>query len=225
MCVLLFLCMPASACIWMLHYKLSTCKFFNTLEQIAIMICLHTFSFFFSSYTHSYIRHIHVCVYSYMHRMQLHTYIYVLMWKMLLWCCDVHTSAAERKCAKKNSKNVCVSVCVHGSMQVLWPTPQMISLILNLEHTNKLLHCSNVCFAWKLRRASVIAKKRLIAESKVKLHDFRAVDSKQQQQQGGFGKKIFVNTKATANGINNDRQKIKTHSQTHQARWKRQDNN
>lgn len=133
-CVLLFI--SASACIWMLlYYKISSYTFFNTLEQIAIMICVHIF-FFFSSYAptivhiHSHMPlaltlDIHTCVHSSCTHTACncaHTHTQLCIALVKCCCCDAaaRTNAAERKCAKKNAKNLLADQCKFYDQSSKW---------------------------------------------------------------------------------------------------------
>lgn len=112
--------------------------------------------------TYSLILDIHTCAYTrsqtHTHRMQFHTCI-----KLGKCSCDAASCAqmppnAMKMLKENNSKNV-----YGGSMQVLWPKQQMIFVNFKFgTHQQNLF--APMFVSHKLRRASTIAKKRLITE-------------------------------------------------------------
>lgn len=186
-------------------------------------MCSH-FLFFFNSYAltivriHSTyplarIRHSHVrtlVVHTYRMRLRTHTsHTNTFMHRTCENVVVMLHKCRQTKMRQRKMRKIWAS----GSMQVLWPKQQMILLILNLEHTNKIL-CSNVCCV----SAPIEASQRAIARKASNYyceraiqstHDFRSVFEKLLEENGEFGKKIFMNA----------------NSERYQVRWKQLDNN
>lgn len=178
----------------MLHYKISTYKFFlhtwanrnydtytQTHTNFSIFLCIVCANDCSHTHLHMPIRtnsltlDIHTCVHLHRHkhtyRMQLHTFIHIFKhWIckiLLLWC---SLRARTYKCRRKIQK-MCVCVwCARIIASSMTKAENVFRLILNLEHTNRKylrVPFQQHLFRTKFKRASALTrKKRLIALNK-----------------------------------------------------------
>lgn len=145
-CCCLCLQVHAYECIWMLlHYKISTYKFFNTLEQIAIMICRCTqllllqFCMRRRLFAYTHIRTLDHISQSHVRARLAHRRIYASLLQ------NVVVVMPQRIPSNENAQSKIRKICEQINASSMTKAANGFVGILNLEHTNNIFDAPMCC--------------------------------------------------------------------------------